>query len=233
MSAPNHAVIVLASGLSQRLGQPKQLLNKNDEPLISHMLKLALTTKPKVISVVIPKDNLLIADVIARWVTKEPKIKTVTNPNPEIGMGHSLYLGIESLTQLANSNDSRSDLIERVLIMGVDQVLLDLAHLCQLLDGNSTVVASGYGSWRLLDNDKSEKGLKERPINNIVGLPLVIDYALLKQWQTTLGGDKGLRHLIRALPPDQIKTINNQQLSYDIDTPAQLNYAKAQDWIGD
>ncbi|WP_201576690.1 NTP transferase domain-containing protein, partial [Psychrobacter immobilis] len=37
----NHAAIVLASGLSQRLGQPKQLLVKNGEPLIVRMIRLA------------------------------------------------------------------------------------------------------------------------------------------------------------------------------------------------
>lgn len=236
MSAQDHAVIILASGLSQRLGQPKQLLNKDGEPLISHMLKLALATQPQVIIVVIPSDNTSIADAI-KWVTKEPTIKTVMNPSPKTGMGHSLYLAINALIDFNNSDDlnkaSNPDnkALTRVLIIGVDQVLLDLSHLCQLLDGNSTVVASGYSNWQLLDDDKSKNGMKNLPIKNIVGLPLVIDYLLLKQWQSKLSGDKGLRYLIRALPPDQIETISNQQLSYDIDTPEQLSYAKQQGWI--
>ena len=46
----------------------------------------------------------------------------------------------------------------------------------------------------------------------------MIDTGLLRQWQTELTGDKGLRHLIRALPPSQIHTVINKQLNYDIDT---------------
>ena len=34
----NHAVIILASGLSQRLGQAKQLIFKNNEPLICSII---------------------------------------------------------------------------------------------------------------------------------------------------------------------------------------------------
>ncbi len=42
----SHAVILLASGLSRRLGQPKQLLNKNNESLICYMTRLAMLTQP-------------------------------------------------------------------------------------------------------------------------------------------------------------------------------------------
>ena len=42
---PNHAVIILASGLSHRLGQPKQLLEKQGKPLINYMTMLALVTQ--------------------------------------------------------------------------------------------------------------------------------------------------------------------------------------------
>ncbi len=44
---PNHAIILLASGLSRRLGEAKQLLYKNGVPLINHMLQLAVSTNPQ------------------------------------------------------------------------------------------------------------------------------------------------------------------------------------------
>lgn len=60
----------------------------------------------------------------------------------------------------------------------------------------------------------------------------------LSWWKTpqykphsALIGDKGLRHLIRALPSNQISTVDNPKLSHDIDTPAQLAYAKQKHWI--
>lgn len=216
----NHAVIILASGLSQRLGQAKQLLHKDGTSLIRYMTMLALTTKPQAIIVVIPDNNPAIDSVMGELRVQYLAIQTVRNPTPETGMAHSLYLGIETLTNVSASFD-------RVLIMGVDQILLDKPHLTALLAGKRAVVASGYRSWQKLDETSREDTFNK----DIVGLPLVIDDKFLKQWQSSLVGDKGLRHLIRALPASQISTVNNDQLSYDIDIPDQLAYAKKQGWL--
>lgn len=214
----NHAVIILASGLSERLGQSKQLLSKHGEPLICYMTKIALATKPLAVIVVIPQDQPAITDAINGLVRQNSIIYTVINLIPKTGMAHSLSLGIEALTNLKIS------LINRVLIMGVDQVLLDSEHLKELLAFKSTVVASSY---QYLDKAYSTDTGK----NNIIGLPIVINVERLKQWQSALRGDKGLRYLIRALPPNQLSTVINHQLSYDIDTPKQLFYARQQHWL--
>ncbi|MGE6330673.1 nucleotidyltransferase family protein [Psychrobacter pacificensis] len=212
----NHAVIILASGLSQRLGQPKQLLVKNGELLIVHMIRWAVSTNPQAVIVVIPDKHPAIASVVTELAVQYPAVQAVVNPKPETGMADSLRLGIASL---GNSS------IERVLIMGVDQVLLDQSHLTALLAGEQSVVASSYLSWTYSDE------LSATEPKNIIGLPLVIDTGLLRQWQTELTGDKGLRYLIRALPPSQIHTVINKQLSYDIDTPAQLAFAQKKGWL--
>ncbi|KAA0914539.1 nucleotidyltransferase family protein [Psychrobacter sp. ANT_WB68] len=214
----NHAVIILASGLSERLGQPKQLLSKHGEPLIFYMTKIALATNPIAVIVVIPQDQPAIADAISGLVRQNTIIYSVVNLIPKTGMAHSLSLGIDALINLEIS------LINRVLIMGVDQVLLDNEHLTELLVAKSTVVASSY---QCLDKASSTDTSK----SNIVGLPIVINVECLKQWQPALIGDKGLRHLIRALPPNHLSTIINHQLSYDIDTPKQLFYARQQHWL--
>lgn len=222
----NHAVIILASGLSQRLGQAKQLLFKNGEPLICSMIKLALSTKPQTIIVVIPNNKPVIKSAIAELALQYSIIQTVINPTPETGMAHSLSLSIDTLMNLGDS------LVNRVLIMGIDQVLLDEAHLMALLAGKQTVVASEYNSWQMIDDRQvKQTSTPAQSTKNIMGLPLIIDYTLLRQWQSELIGDKGLRHLIRGLPPSQIHAVSNKQLSYDIDTPEQLAYAKQQDWL--
>lgn len=215
----HHAVIILASGLSQRLGQPKQLLSKQGEPLICAMLNLALATKPSTIVIVIPKDQPKVAAAITDLMAKHSHIIPIINPTPKTGMAHSLYLGIKALINL----DSISS-IDRVLLMGVDQVLLDHQHLTSLLAGTLSITASSYSH---LNDDFSSNDSKA----NIIGLPIAIDCEHLKQWQPTLIGDMGLRYLIRALPSNQINTIINQQLSYDIDTPKQLAYAQQQGWL--
>ena len=217
----NHAVIILASGISQRLGQPKQLLVKHGEPLITYMARLALSSNPQIIVVVIPDNRRLIASAITDLADQHPAVQIVVNPQPDTGMAHSLSLGIETIAAFESIS------IDRVLIMGVDQVLLDELHLTALLAGKQAVVASNYHHWQPLEKHQSlHKGASD-----IIGLPLAINYKLLRQWQSALIGDKGLRNLIRGLPADQIGKVDNDQLSYDIDTPEQLAYAKQQGWL--
>ena len=217
----NHAVIILASGLSQRLGQPKQLLVKNGEPLITYMTRLAITTNPQVIVIVIPDNHCLIASTITELANQYPAVQIVVNSQADTGMAHSLSLGIETIAALESTS------INRVLIMGVDQVLLDKLHLTALLAGKQTVVASRYHSWQ----DLAKHQNRDETVSDIIGLPLAINYKLLIQWQPELIGDKGLRHLIRGLSADQIGEVDNDQLSYDIDTAEQLAYAKQQGWL--
>ena len=223
---PNHAVIILASGLSLRLGQAKQLLCKDGEPLICFMTKLALSTKPQAIIIVIPDNQPSIASAMNELAFQYSMIQMVVNSTPEIGMAYSLDLAIEAVTQLTSS------LIERVVIMGVDQVLLDEQHLAKLLADKRSVVASTYGSWQHSNNmNLNETSAATALKQNIIGLPLTIDCDLLREWQALLVGDKGLRYLIRGLPPSQISTVVNNQLSYDIDTPEQLAHAKQKGWL--
>lgn len=223
---PNHAVIILASGLSLRLGQAKQLLCKDGEPLICFMTKLALSTKPQAIIIVIPDNQPSIASAMNELAFQYSMTQMVVNPTPEIGMAYSLNLAIEAVTQLTSS------LIERVVIMGIDQVLLDEQHLAKLLADKRSVVASAYSSWQYSNNmNLNETSAATALKQNIIGLPLTIDCDLLREWQALLVGDKGLRYLIRGLPPSQISTVVNNQLSYDIDTPEQLAHAKQKGWL--
>jgi len=223
---PNHAVIILASGLSLRLGQAKQLLCKDGEPLICFMTKLALSTKPQAIIIVIPDNQPSIASAMNELAFQYSMTQMVVNPTPEIGMAYSLNLAIEAVTQLTSS------LIERVVIMGIDQVLLDEQHLAKLLADKRSVVASAYSSWQYSNNmNLNETSAVTALKQNIIGLPLTIDCDLLREWQALLVGDKGLRYLIRGLPPSQISTVVNNQLSYDIDTPEQLAHAKQKGWL--
>jgi len=217
----NHAVIILASGLSQRLGQPKQLLVKSGEPLVTYMTRLAITTNPQAIVIVIPDNHRLIASTITELANQYPAVQIVVNTQADTGMAHSLRLGIGKIAALESTS------IDRVLIMGVDQVLLDKLYLTALLAGKQTVVASRYHSWQ----DLAKHQNRDKTVSDIIGLPLAINYKLLRQWQSELIGDKGLRHLIRGLPADQIGEVGNDQISYDIDTPEQLAFARKQGWL--
>lgn len=240
-----HAVIILASGLSQRLGTSKQLLTYQGQSLLQIMLNRALATHPQAVVVVIPDKATTITKSLKTKINQvvdscdsySDKVQIVTNDCPQSGMGNSLYLGIERLKQLYQSSKyyatknsttkNTTGCFERVTLMGVDQVLLDSSHLKALLAVNNEVVASGYAKdYKVLSTD-----MNRAKQELIVGLPIALSFAQLVDWQSQLSGDVGLRYLLRALPVDKIATVDNLKLSLDIDTPQQRQFAIEQGWL--
>ncbi len=218
----HHAVIILAAGLSTRLRTPKQLLCKRGQPLIEVMTKEALKTNPAAVIIVSQNRSAKLADVLTSLSKLSNRNYIVINTTPEKGMGQSLNLGIETLKSLPENFE-----INRVLILGIDQLHLDSAHLQQLLTVKKVVAASSY------PKDDAEPANVDDLRANIVGLPIAIDYAKLIEWRHQLSGDKGLRLLIRSLDACQIATITNPKLCYDIDIPSQLKFAQKNDWLDD
>ncbi len=113
----NFAVLILAAGLSRRLGQPKQLLLKNNKPLICYIAELAIGLNPQN-TVIIANDSIDIASAL-----KELPLHIVFNPQAETGMASSLQLGADFLKNYDMP----------VLILGIDQPLLDAVYLQQLV----------------------------------------------------------------------------------------------------
>lgn len=114
---PNLAVLILAAGLSRRLGQPKQLLLKNKKPLIRHIAELAIGLNPQCI-VVIANNMSEISSCL-----KDLPLQLVENQQAYTGMASSLKTGAECLKHHHGP----------VLITGVDQPMLDAAYLQQLV----------------------------------------------------------------------------------------------------
>jgi molybdenum cofactor cytidylyltransferase len=113
----NLAVLILAAGLSRRLGQPKQLLLKNKKPLIRHIAELAIGLNPYCL-VVITNSMVEISSCL-----NDLPLQLVQNPQADTGMASSLKIGAECL----------KDHHGVVLILGVDQPLLNTTHLQQLI----------------------------------------------------------------------------------------------------
>lgn len=243
----SHWVILLAAGESRRLGQPKQLLKKEGETLIRYMAQLALATAPQALVVVTPAGNPEITHAIA-----DLTVEVVINPNPEQGMATSLSLAISKLVELIDNplvqdqddpytedyykgDDARNSCLEprpqspSVLIMSVDQVCLTDHHLRRLLseqisEQNPLTPVGITISHRSPIVTASE-------YHGVIGLPLVVQWSQLKAWQARLSGDKGLRHLIRALATEECQTVPLAELANDIDTPEQLAWSRQQGWL--
>ena len=235
----SHAVILLASGLSQRLGQPKQLLKKQSQPLLEVMTNLAMATNPSAILLVIASSQSETIQLSQTLAAQNNVVMPVINTEPEQGMAHSLSLAIDTLT----AKVAQGLYIERVLILGVDQILLEATHLQQLLAGDNgirgiqqvgsynKVIASHYPKSYEITEKTSSHLEHTDDSKSIVGLPINIDYQLLTQWQPLLNGDKGLRYLIRGLSSEELSVVDNSKLSLDIDTPEQLQFAIKQGWL--
>lgn len=213
MSKASHAVLLLAAGQSQRLGQPKQLLHKNGITLIRHMAQLALATQPtRMIAVLAPEHFL---QQPAQKLTQQPSNQTIAaqleNLPVQIVINEAASTGMASSLQVGAS--TLQDQQQVILIMGVDQPLLSAKHLNQLLMQYQTsavlAVVSAYA--------------------DTIGLPAVVSASLLQQ-SRHLTGDYGLKRLFMQ-HPESLSQVNAEALAFDIDTPDALQHARQQGWI--
>ena len=88
MEPPDHvAAVILAAGQARRFGSPKQLAQLDGKTLLRHVIDAAAEAGlAPIIAVVQPDLPLDEADVFR-----------VPNPQPELGMSHSLRLGFGAL----------------------------------------------------------------------------------------------------------------------------------------
>jgi molybdenum cofactor cytidylyltransferase len=119
VSAPAHAIVLLAAGASRRLGEPKQLVTRDGEPLVRRMARLALTTEPSQAVVVVGHR----ADDVHATVA-DLAIGRVDCEDWSEGMGASLRAGIAALRPG----------IDGALVVLCDQLALTSSHLLALRD---------------------------------------------------------------------------------------------------
>lgn len=157
-----HGVVILAAGSSQRLGQPKALLEIDGETLIHRALRIALETKPFDCIVVSRIDDHRIASAISDLACRISPCAEASR-----GMAASLRHGLRLL-------DARCS---AALIVLTDQPALDSTHLCALRDAwrnqPSHAAASAYAdtvgvpavlprSWfETLTGNNSDQGARE------------------------------------------------------------------------
>ncbi|MDD2950462.1 MAG: nucleotidyltransferase family protein [Sulfuricurvum sp.] len=128
---PKLDILVMAAGMSSRLGQPKQLLELHDHALIWHAATQALELTPHV-TVVLGHQSELCRDAI-----KDLPLKTVVNENYKEGLGSSIAYGVSTL------EDCNS-----VMIMLCDQPLIPSTHYEALIqtskENPELIIASHY-----------------------------------------------------------------------------------------
>jgi molybdenum cofactor cytidylyltransferase len=147
-------IILLAAGLSTRMGEPKQLLKIDGQPLIRLIARQALEARASETVVVIGHA----ADEIKKTL-EDLTLKFAFNPHAEKGMGSSIKLGISFL---------KENHFSAGLIMTCDQPLIRSSHLTNIIESfhlkHRLVVASRY--------------------SGTVGIPALFDSKLFEQLLT-------------------------------------------------
>lgn len=107
--------IILAAGLSRRMGENKLLLPFKGKPVLQHVLDLAIRLPLADIVLVSREDT-------AAQVNIHKPIRLVLNHSPESGQSHSMHLGLQASEA------------EGYLFMVADQPLLDKKTVELLLE---------------------------------------------------------------------------------------------------
>ncbi|MDQ7782152.1 MAG: nucleotidyltransferase family protein [Desulfomonilaceae bacterium] len=88
--------IILAAGLSTRMGVPKLLMPLDGSPILSHVLQAALDSSlDRVILVAGP--GLMSSSYLRGLPRVSARLRVVTNPRPQEGMSSSLRVGMAAM----------------------------------------------------------------------------------------------------------------------------------------
>ena len=194
----NCAIVILAAGISSRLGSPKQLLEFDGKTLLQHAIDTALATGcPKVMVVLGAR-----ADMLKPELANQP-IQVLENKNWQEGMASSIRYALKNITKAGFQPES-------IIFMVCDQPFVTSSLLMSLVEkGVETgmpIIASGY-------DDKA-------------GTPALFHKSMFPQLMD-LKGDKGARALIAA-QPEKVAIVPFPKGVTDIDTVADYELLKRQ-----
>ena len=86
------AAIVLAAGLSRRMGRPKLLLELKGRPVIRHAVERVIAAGIRPVLVVTGAEHDALARALAGL-----DVQLAVNPTPELGQGSSVGVGVRAL----------------------------------------------------------------------------------------------------------------------------------------
>ena len=163
---PRCIIILLAAGVSSRLGLPKQALPYKDSTLLTNSIRVALESIADKVIVILGTNALPVT------ITDKEKLQLLINEGWEEGMASSIRCGL----QFANR---RFPSAETALFMVCDQPFINTALLNNLItlqqQTGSAIVASTY--------------------NGVTGIPAIFKKQLFAEL-LTLQGDAGAKKII-------------------------------------
>ena len=121
------AGVLLAAGMSQRMGRPKALLPYRGKTLLHRAVQTLCATacSPRIV-VVSPE-----VEEKSCWLRDEVDVALVVNPDPLRGLSSSLRLALDAIE--AGEDTEAGAHVEGILITLVDQPLITSEHLKDVL----------------------------------------------------------------------------------------------------
>jgi molybdenum cofactor cytidylyltransferase len=184
------AIVVLAAGMSSRLGSPKQLLAYQGNSLLQHVVSIALQTTMRPVVVVVGANSDLVKKEI-----EGTGVVVVNNEEWQEGMASSLRCGLVAVQKISADVDG-------IIFMVCDQPYVSTSLLNNLInkqrETGKPIVASNYGE--------------------AIGPP-VLFYKSIFQELLQLKGDAGARKIIQQ-HGDEVAAVLFPKGNIDIDTLA-------------
>jgi molybdenum cofactor cytidylyltransferase len=190
------AIVVLAAGMSSRLGRPKQLLAYEGKSLLQHAADKALQTSMRPVVVVVGANS----DAMKQQV-EEMKVEVVDNEGWMEGMASSIRCGLAAVQKLKPGTDG-------IIFMVCDQPYVNKSLLDSLLmvqhETALPIVASTY--------------------DGKLGTPALFHKIFFSELMA-LKGDAGARKLM-VEHTDDIAAVLFPKGDIDIDTEAEYEALK-------
>ncbi len=181
--------IVLAAGISRRMGTPKQLLMYKGRPLLRHVVENLLQSRVDEIMVVLGYQGTEVAEVLNGL-----PVRIIINQDYTCGQSTSVKSGLTAL------HPADSDRLGVLFVLG-DQPLVKPETINLLID-----------------HYRQHGGIIAPYYQGVRGNPVLFDQKFFSEFQV-LTGDAGAREIISRHPEDLWKVeVPDKGVLQDIDT---------------
>lgn len=198
--------ILLAAGSSSRLGQSKQLLQVDGQPLVRLQATKLLALNPACVVVVTGAEQAAVERALQGLPLHGSSLQCVHNSNWQQGMGGSLACGVAAMPER----------VRGALLMLCDQWKVSVADLQILTESWERSPATAViAQW--------QEELPEGPAHTTSGPPVVFPRTLFSSL-VKLHGERGAQQILKRYKAG-VQRMDLPNAGFDIDQPSDLPWA--------